>query len=218
LKEQYEKDMKLIRTIAAAACLVAFAALTAVAQTTPAPPAARPAAPAQGAANVPDGKVATIDTEEFANSKTGIARLVSAFQTVEREFKPRRDELTTLKTRYDALVKEINDTKSVADQKSLAAKADQAETLKLEIEQKQQAGQRALDKRIKDLTDPIYVDISNALQAFARQRGITLVIDMSKMGGVVMVVNDQIDITNAFIADYNQRNPASAAATAPTNR
>jgi hypothetical protein len=35
----------------------------------------------------------------------------------------------------------------------------------------------------------------------------------------MMVVNNAVDITDAFIAEYNQRNPAStAAATPPPNR
>ena len=201
--------MKVIRTIAAAAVLAALSALTASAQQ---PAATRPAAPAAGAAaNVPDGKVAIIDTESFGDPKTGIARLISAFQTVDREFKPRRDEITGIRNKYEGLIKQINDTKGVADQKSLAALADQAETLKSDIERRQQDGQRALDKRVKELTDPIYQDINTALQAFARSRGITVIFDISKMGGVMMVVDGAVDITPAFIAEYNQRNPASAA-------
>jgi Skp family chaperone for outer membrane proteins len=203
--------MKVIRTIAFAAAFAAFAAAGASAQTAPAAGAQRPAAPAAGA-NVPDGKVAIIDTEAFGDPKSGIARLVSAFNTVDREFKPRRDAIAGLRSKYDNLVKQINDQKSVASQASLATLADQAETLKNDIERQQQDGQRALDRRVKELTDPIYQDISTALQSFARQRGITVVFDVSKMGGVMMVVDNAIDITPAFIADYNQRNPAAAAA------
>src|SRR2546423_234285 len=214
--------MKAIRTTFFAAALAAFAAITASAQTQPAPrqtPAPRPTAPAtqtpapQGTVAVAEGKFAIIDTEAFSDPKQGIQRLVAAFQVVEREFKPRRDEVQQLQTRYDALVKEINDTKSVADQKALAAKADQVEQLKVEIERKQQDGQKALEKRVQDLTQPIYQDIGNALQAFSRARGISVIFDVSKMPGQVMVVNEGIDITDAFIADYNQRNPASTAST-----
>ena len=214
--------MKAIRNTFFAAALAAFAAITASAQTQPAPrqtPAPRPTAPAtqtpapQGTVAVAEGKFAIIDTEAFSDPKQGIQRLVAAFQVVEREFKPRRDEVQQLQTRYEALVKEINDTKSVADQKALAAKAEQAEQLKVEIERKQQDGQKALEKRVQDLTQPIYQDIGNALQAFSRSRSISVIFDVSKMPGQVMVINDGIDITEAFIADYNQRNPASTAST-----
>jgi Skp family chaperone for outer membrane proteins len=205
--------MKAIRTTFFAAAFAATAALTASAQTQP---AARPAAPAPaGAVTVAEGKFAIIDTESFGDQKDGIKRLVAAFQTVEREFKPRRDEIQSLRTRYDALVKEVNDTKAVAAPAALAAKADQAEQLKVEIERKQQDGQKALDKRVQELTGPVYQDIGNALQAYAKARGLSVVFDVSKMQGVVMVVDGGIDITNAFIAEYNTRNPASTAAAAP---
>ncbi|MBV8856226.1 MAG: OmpH family outer membrane protein [Acidobacteria bacterium] len=220
--------MKAIRTTFFAAALAATAALTASAQTQPAArptaPAAqtpRPAAPtpAQTAAAIAEGKFAIIDTDAFGDQKDGIQRLVAAFQAVEREFKPRRDEITNLKTRYDALVKEVNDTKAVADAKALQAKADQATQLETEIKRKQEDGQKALDKRVQELTGPVYQDIGNALQAFAKARGLSVIFDVSKMQGVVMVVDGGIDITSAFIADYNARNPASTASAAPaTNR
>ena len=207
--------MKVIRHTFAAAALAAIAAVAAVAQTAP---AQRPApAPAQGGgATIAEGKFAVVDTDAFTDQKDGIKRLVAAFQTVEREFKPRRDELQQLQTRYEGLAKQIQDTQKVADQKALAALADQADTLKTDIEQKQAAGQKALDKRVKELTDPIYQDIGQALQVFAKSRGISVVFDISKMQGVVMLVNPAgVDITDAFIADYNQRNPAATASTAP---
>jgi len=214
--------MKAIRNTFAAFAIAVFAAVTASAQTQPAArqtPAPRPAAPAtqtpapQGTTAIAEGKFALIDTDAFSDPKQGIQRLVAAFQVVEREFQPRRAEVQQLQTRYDTLVKDINNTKSVANQAELAGKAEQAEQLKVEIERKQQDGQKALEKRVQDLTQPIYQDIGNALQAYCRARSILVIFDVSKMPGQVMVVNDSIDITDAFVADYNQRNPASTAST-----
>ena len=208
--------MKAIRKTFFAAAFAAFAALTASAQAPAARPAASPAPPSVAA--VAEGKFAIIDTDAFADQQQGIKRLVAAFQAVEREFKPRRDEIQGLKTRYDALVKEINDTQKVADPKTLAAKADQAAQLETEIKRKQEDGQKALDKRAQELTGPIFQDIGNALQAFAKARGLSVLFDLSKMGNAVMVLDGAPDITAAFIADYNQRNPATAAATTPAAR
>ena len=213
--------MKVIRTTAAAAVLAAFAALSASAQTTPARPAPAgggAAAPANTGGQVPDGKVATIDTGAFADPKAGIGRLVAVYNAVEREFKPRGDELRAMKTRYDGIAKQINDTKAVADQKALVALADQAESLEKEMKRKQEDLQAASQKRFNELAEPVFRDIGQALQNFAKQRGITVVFDLSKTGNAVMVVNNAIDITDAFIADYNARNPAAAASAAPAAR
>ena len=217
--------MKAIRNAVAAAALAAFASVGANAQAPgaarpAATPAARPAAPspaAQGAA-IAEGKFAIVDTDAFTDPKQGIARLISAVQTMDREFKPRRDEIQQLQTRYDGLAKQIQDTQKVADQKALAALADQADALKSDIERKQQDGQRAYQKRWQELSGPIFTDLNNALQAYARSRGVSVVFDISKMAGVVMVVNDAIDITDGFIAEYNQRNPASTASAGAPNK
>lgn len=207
--------MNSIRKTFFAAALLAFAAVTAAAQTAP---ATRPAAPQGGAAAaIAEGKFAIIDTDAFNDQTNGIKRLVAAFQTVEREFKPRRDEIQTLRTRFEALAKEIESTKAVAAPAALQTKAEQAQQLETEIKRKQEDGQKALDKRVQELTGPVYQDIGTALQAYARARGLSVIFDVSKMQGVVMVVNEGVDITGAFIADYNQRNPSTAAA-APAAR
>src|ERR1700755_1427676 len=178
--------MKAIRNTVAAAALLTFAALGANAQApagrtaTPAPAtqAPRPAAtaPAQGGA-IAEGKFAVVDTDAFQDPKEGIARLVSAAATVDREIKPRRDEIQQLQTRYEALGKQIQDTQKVADPKALQNLVEQAETLKNDIERKQQDGQRAIQKRWAELSGPIFTDINNALRASAQARGISVVFD-----------------------------------------
>ena len=142
----------------------------------------------------------------FADSTQGIKRLVSAYQQVDGEFKGRRDELQTLKAKYDAIVKSINETQKIADPKTIQAKADEAEALKYDIERKQQDGQKALEKRTKELTEPIFADIGNALRAYAKQRGIDMIFDVSKFTGTVMLINESVDITSAFIGEYNSKN------------
>ena len=204
------------------------AAVSAVAQQQPAAgrPAAgaatRPAAPAsspapQGA--VASANIAIIDISAFGDEKAGIGRLMNAYATLRREFKPRQDELQTLRTRYETLGKEVEQIKSVSDDKTLNAKVEQMQNLEKEIKRKGEDAQAAVQKREDELTSPVWDDINNALRSFASQRGISIILEKSKLAGngLIFVVNDSVDITRAFIADYNQRNPASAAA-APSSR
>ncbi|HYN23817.1 MAG TPA: OmpH family outer membrane protein [Pyrinomonadaceae bacterium] len=172
-------------------------------------PAASPAAP-QNTGVIADGKIAIIDTEAFADPKTGISRLVSALETVNREFKPRSDELQKLRAQYEQLGKDIEATRNLEDQKARNAKIEQAETLKKDIERKTQDAQSAYQKKLREATEPVYKDISPALQAFARQRGVNVIFDVSKLGEVMFIINDSVDLTRAFITDYNQRNPVTA--------
>lgn len=197
--------MKVICTVAAA---VIFTALSVFAVNARKNEQAAQTAPV-------DSKFAIVDTEEFGDSKTGVARLTTAFNSLDREMKPKRDELQQMQTRYEQLIKEINDSKAIADQKTLSAKAEQAEMLQKDIKRKQEDGQREMDKRVKELTEPIYAELSDALQAYAKQRGISAIFDISKFRGAMMVVNDQIDITKGFIADYNSKHPATPPANKP---
>lgn len=173
------------------------------------PAAASPTAP-QNTGVVADGKIAIIDTEAFADPKTGITRLVSAFEVVNREFKPRSDELQKLRAQYEQLGKDIEATRTLEDQRARAAKVEQAEALKKDIERKTQDAQSAYQKRLREATEPVYKDISPALQAFARQRGVNVIFDVSKLGEVMFIINDSVDLTRAFITEYNQRNPVTA--------
>lgn len=212
--------MKLIRSILVAVTFAALVPISGSAQTTPAgrtpPVAQRPAITTPAATPntgvIADGKIAIIDTDAFADPKTGITRLVAALDGVNREFKPRSDELQRLRGQYDQIAKDIEATRNVADQKSLAAKVDQAETLKKDIERKTQDAQSAYQKRLREATEPVYKDINPALQTFARQRGVNVIFDVSKLGEVMLIVNESVDLTRAFIAEYNQRNPAGTPA------
>ena len=58
---------------------------------------------------------------------------------------------------------------------------------------------------------PLQQDIGKALEAFAKARGITVIVDGSQVP--VVYAADSIDITKAFIADFNSKNPATASVT-----
>jgi Skp family chaperone for outer membrane proteins len=211
--------MKLIlSTLAAAVAVLVPISVTAQPATArqPATPAQRPAATsttaaAPGAGAIADGKIAIIDTEAFADPKTGITKLVRAFEVVNAEFKKTSDDLQRLRAQYEQLGKDIAATQPVEAQQARNAKIEQAEALKKDIERKTQDAQSAYQKRLREATEPIYNDISPALQAFARQRGVNVIFDVSKLAEVMFIVNDTVNLTRPFIADYNQRNPVAAA-------
>jgi outer membrane protein len=203
--------MKLFRITAATFVLVAVLTLSANAQQ----PAGttRPATPAPATASAArptgDAKIAVIQTEFFSDEKGGIARFVAAMKSVDREFAPRRTDIQGKQQRYNVLVKEINDTKAIADQAALQKKADEAERLKDQIEQQQKEGQRDLDRRMREVLGPLQEDVFKALDAYAKERGISIIIDVSQTP--VLYAVESVNITQDFIRGYNQRNPVAAA-------
>jgi len=204
--------MKIARFSAAVALLTATVFCVS-AQQKPATPAASSASAPQSTVAVPDSKMAMIYSDAFLDPKTGIARFNTLLGTLNREFQPREAELQGLQTKITTLTKEIDDTQNVADPNALRQKRDQLTQLQTDIKRKGEDAQAAYTKRRQEIFMPLQQDIGKALEVFAKARGITVIVDGSQVP--VVYAADNIDITRAFIADFNTKNPATASVTRP---
>jgi outer membrane protein len=204
--------MKIARFFAAVAVLTVAAYCVSAQQKPATTPAAPPATAPQNVA-VPDSKMAMIYSDAFLDAKTGIARFNSLLGTLNREFQPRQAELQALQTRINTLAKEIEDTQSVADPNAIRQKRDQLVQLQTEFKRKGEDAEAAYNKRRQEIFLPLQQDIGKALEAFAKARGITVIVDGSQVP--VVYAADSIDITRAFISDFNSKNPATASVTQP---
>ena len=162
--------------------------------------------------------MAVIDTDAFLDPKTGIAQFSSVLAKLNGEFQKQKDDLGQMQTRAQTLQQEITKLQSAPagtpiDQRSLQAKTDQLDQLKKDIQRKGEDAQAAYKKRQQELFTPVQTSIGKALEAFAKARGINVIIDASQVP--LIYAADNIDITRAFIADYNSKSPATAASTPP---
>ena len=204
--------------------LVAFAS-SAFAQQPPAPrPTPTPAAtapttaatPAQANVPLPVSKMAIIYTDSFLDPKTGIAKFNNLLLKLNGEFQKLKDEITAMQNRAQALETEINKLRDAPagtpiDQPALQSKIDQLEQLKKDIQRKAEDAQAAYNKRRNELFQPLQLDIGRALEAFAKARGINVIIDGAQVP--LLYAAESTDITRAFIADFNSKNPVTAATT-----
>jgi len=204
--------MKIARFFAAVAVLTVAAFCVSAQQKPAATPAAPPTAAPQNVA-VPDSKMAMIYSDAFLDPKTGNARFNSLLGTLNREFQPRQAELQALQTKINTLTKEIEDTQSVADPNAIRTKRDQLAQMTTEFKRKGEDAEAAYGKRRQEIFTPLQQDIGKALEAFAKARGITVIVDGSQVP--VVYAADNIDITRAFIAEFNSKNPATASVTQP---
>jgi outer membrane protein len=191
-------------------------------QTTPprptATPAPRPAAtPTASNAPVPDSKIALIDTSMFSDEKNGIYRYVDAARAVQLEFKPRTDELDNLQKRLDTLANEIQTLMKAPapDQKTIQARQQQGVSLQAEGKTKKDRLDEDLRKRYEQVIAPISNQIGTAMDQFAQQRGITMTLDASKLLPVILTALPSTDLTQAFINDFNSKNPRTGPAPRP---
>lgn len=202
--------MRIFRLIAASLFLAAITVLPAYGQQP-----ARPTTPTTGGAvggNVADGKIAVIYTEAFFDQKNGIGRFNVLMTGLNREFQPRQTELDGMRQRIAALTEEIQKLQQApqqVDPRSVQTKAEQLDQLKKDYQRKGEDATTAYNKRRAEIFGPLQEDIGKQIEAFAKQRGITVIIDGSQVP--VLYAADTIDITRAFIQEYNSKNPATAA-------
>jgi outer membrane protein len=213
--------MKIIRAIAAIAFFAAISAVSVAAQpkptttptpTKPGPISSTPATTGSTTGNVPEAKVALVDTDAFLDEKVGIQRLLAAAKKLENEFQPRRTELVNLQSQADKMAADLQKAAPVQDPKVTAQQQDAIEQKKREITRKTEDAQSAYQQRMQALLGPIYDDIGKALDAFAKAHGITLILDVTKVQGIVSA-DGSLDITKAFVTEFNSKNPATASLT-----
>jgi len=208
--------MKIVRLIAAVALLTTVAIISVSAQQQqpkPGPTTAPAASAPQANVAVPDSKLAMIYSDAFLDPKTGIARFNSLLTTLNREFQPRQTELQSLQQKINTLSKEIDDTQNVAAPDSIRQKRDQLAQMNTDFKRKGEDAEAAYSKRRGEIFLPLQQDIGKALEVFAKARGITVIVDGSQVP--VVYAADSIDITRAFISDFNSKNPATASVSTP---
>ena len=212
-------------SIAAAVLILIGASITSSAQTRPAasPTPTRPAAPQStpvrpavpqpapvaAPANVPPSKIAIVDTTVFGDEKTGIKRYINAVNTVQRAFDAKNAELRNLQNQLKVIADDINKLSgnSLVSAESIRAKRDEGERLQRELKYKKEQADADFEKRYTEVVGPVSNDIGNALIQYASQNGLTMILDISKLMPAVLTVNPAMDVTQAFIADYNSKHP-----------
>jgi Skp family chaperone for outer membrane proteins len=184
------------------------------------PPATTQATPPQQTASValPMSKMGIIYSDMFLDGKEGINKFAATITKLNGEFQKIKDEITQMQVRAQTLQDEIAKLQGAPagtpiDQRSLQTKIDQLEQLKKDAQRKGEDAQAAYNKRRQELFMPLQQEVGVALEAFAKARNINVIIDAAQVP--LIYAADSIDITKAFIADFNAKNPATAAATAP---
>src|SRR5258706_14920117 len=177
---------------------------------------ARPQAPStQPASNVPVSKMAVIYSEAFQDPKICIARFIATLNKLNGEFQKTQDELTQTGQRLTALQTEITNLQATggATPAQIQAKIDTLDQQKRDYTRKGEDSKAAYQKRQQDLFLPLQDEVGKALDAYAKTHGITLIIDGSQTP--ILYASESMDVTKAFITEYNLKNPGTAQLTRP---
>jgi outer membrane protein len=164
---------------------------------------------------VPNSRIAVIYSADFQDPKEGIARFTAAINKLNGEFQKTQDDLTATAARLRQQSDEITNLQKspTATPAQIQARIDQLDQQKKDYTRKGEDAQAAYQRRRAELLSPLQEDVGKALDAYAKARGITIILDGSQVP--LLYASDSIDITKAFIAEYNSKNPATAAVTTP---
>ena len=165
----------------------------------------------QAFAQTPPGqmRIGVINSSEFASEKTGITRYVSTLKSLNDEFAPARNELTTLNTKLQTISKDIEAARKATtpQQNVINAKIEEGEKLTRDIKFKAEDAKARYQSREQALLGPITQDIYKALQEFSKTKGYSLIFDVAKdtTGMLAALGDDKVWVTKDFIAFYNGR-------------
>jgi Skp family chaperone for outer membrane proteins len=186
----------------------------ATAQPTPTPAPAAPTTSATVA--LPMSKIAVIYTDLFLDQKNGIGKFSTVLTKLNGEFQALKNEITQLQQRAQTLEDEIAKLRDAPagtpiDQRALQTKIDQLEQLKKDIQRKAEDAQASYNRRRQELFEPLQVELGKAIEVFAKARGITVILDGAQVP--LLYAAESMDVTRAFITDFNSKNPVTAATT-----
>ncbi|MGI8668948.1 MAG: OmpH family outer membrane protein [Aridibacter sp.] len=163
----------------------------------------------------PDSKIGVINTTMFAAEKGGITKYITGQNKLNEQFKPVNQELSTLKTRINALKKEVADlqaSKAPVKPEAITARAGEHDKLVRELKFKQEDAEAKFAVQSKNILGPVTQDIYKAMQEFATKNGYTIIMDATKLDevGLVLAFDRKFDVTDEFIKFYNARPPGTA--------
>lgn len=202
-----------------APAICSLLALAAIAQTPTPPPksttTATSSAPAAGSApsggTGVEGKVAYLNVAQF---NQGIAELKVKIDALYSEFTPKEKELKAAEEELNNLKSKISNQGGTVSPQVRQQWQDELTQKDKDFNRKKEDYGAAGQKKLTELSAPVYNKISDFLKKYCQQRGIVLVLDGGRAyeAGVLVWGSQAADITKDFMDEYNKANPVGTAA------
>lgn len=188
--------MKLFRLLVNSLAFILVLAVLAAAQTEKTQP-------------VKSDKIAIISFDAFKDRKTGIKELADAYEKLEIEFKPQKDELKLLAEKIQKAVEELKKINMVETPPYLKeftdGKIDEYGLIACKYKDKLKEVRTLYQKRELEITAEIEKKIVEALNQFAKEKGYAFILDFSKLPtSFISAKPDNDDVTEEFIKFYNE--------------
>lgn len=174
-------------------CLASGLILNANAQTSTAP--ARPAGAESGRVAVIAFQVAVAQTNEGQRD----------FADIEKKFEPRRQQLKQESDEIDTLTKQLQSQASTLSQEEQQNRAREIDEKKKKLDRDSQDAQSDFQQAMQDMYNNLAQKVMIVLESYAKQKGYTVVLDMSQQTSPVLYASDGTNITKQIIDAYNAK-------------
>lgn len=188
------------RSFVLIACLASGLVLNAPAQTAPARATSSTAAPAKVA--VIAFQVAVAQTNEGQRD----------FADLQKKFEPRREQLKSESDEIDTLTKQLQAQAATLSPEQQQARAGDIDEKKKKLDRDSQDAQSDFQQSMQDLYNSLASKVYDVMEAYARQKGYTLVLDISQQQSPVLYASDGTNITKDVIEAYNTKSGIPAPA------
>ena len=161
-----------------------------------------------------EGKLAYINTGKFS---TDIGELKSKLDALNAEFDPKKKEVQSEEEALNNLKNKINTQSSAVSVQVRAQWVDEATDKEKSLNRKKEDYNAIGQRRLAEVTQPIYDKVGKFLEGYCQQRGIVMVLEggAAQQAGILLFASQATDITDDFIKEYNKANPGSGGGAAP---
>lgn len=136
---------------------------------------------------------------------------------IQQKYEPQQTKLKNLSAEVDSLKKQLQASGSTLSDEERATRTKDIDTKEKELQRDAEDAQGNFQGDMNDMYQKLAAKVYEVVNAYAKENGYTLVVDISSQQSPVLYVDPATDITGAIIQAYNAKSgvPAPAAAAAP---
>jgi len=158
---------------------------------------------------------------DFARAIASSAEGKAAISDFQKKVDAKKEELARKNGEIEQLQKQLNDQSRTLNDDSRAALAKNIDSRTTELQRSQQDAQKEFSELQGEIYNRIGSKIFPVIQQYAKDNGLTVVVDTSQQGNQLIYADPATDITEEIVKKFDSQPSTAApkpAAAAPTPR
>lgn len=127
------------------------------------------------------------------------------FADLQKKFDPRRQQLKSESDEVDALTKQLQTQSASLSPEEQQSRARTIDEKKKKLDRDSQDAQTDFQQAMQDMYNSLASKVYDSLESYAKQKGYTLVLDISQQQSPVLFASEGTNITKEVIDAYNAK-------------